>query len=266
MIIDNAFWGEYVPSLYSADSAEERFLVYENYILELGFCGATYTFTPRIQLEAMTNLPLIFLHSRDYPLDFLKEYQERRFDREGYDFAVNKSLQGKESGPMDWREHEVGGTLDEKELYLIHLAREKYNIKNAISIPTMLDKRGAAGVSVISFKEDKSFQETKLNGMNALMSATRLFHDTNLTDIRKFILPIFKNLTSTEILVLQYKANGQAMKNINDYIDITPGAASNLLTLLRRRLGGINNDRLMYLFGLLTDIERIPTEGPPVSM
>lgn len=266
MPIDKSFWGEYVPALYSAKSETERFQVYEKYILTLGFSGATYTFTPRIQIEAMTNLPLIFLHTQNYPLEFLQEYRENRFDLEGYDFAINKSMQQGETGPMDWRQHEIAGGLNEKELYLIRLAREKYNIQNAISIPTLLDEKGAAGVSVISDAADKKFAEITNNGLEELVAATRLFHDTNFTDLRQFILPVFQGLKPREIAILYYKISGHPMKTVADATGLSDKVAARTLHDLKHRLGRVNNDRLLYLFVLLTSINGIPPEHLPKDL
>lgn len=262
-MIDESFWREYVPALYSADSEEKRFQVYEKYILALGFSGATYTFTPRIQIEAMTNLPLIFLHTKDYPLEFLQEYKEKRFDLEGYDFAINKSMQQGETGPMDWRQHEKTGELNEKELHLIKLAREKYNIKNALSIPTLMDERGAAGVSVISDKDDAEFESITQHGIEQLVAATRLFHDTNFTDLEQFILPVFESLKPREIAILYYKVSGKPMKTVKDATGISDIVAARTLHDLKQRLGKVNNDRLIYLFVLLTSINGIPPEHLP---
>ena len=67
----------------------------------------------------------------------------------------------------------------------------------------------------------------------------------------KFILPLFETLKPKEIVILQYLATGKPMKNIQDYTGISHSYATNVLAELRLRLGGINNDKLMYLFGLM---------------
>lgn len=257
------FLSSYISDLYSKKSAEDRFRVYEKYILSLGFSGATYTLATRMQLEAMNNLPLMFFHTTDYPVGFLEEYERERYDE--IDFAKNKTLKTGKTEPMDWREHELSGELSEGEIFLIQRARDKYNIKNAISIPTMLDETGAAGVSIISTRDDQEFSVLKSKALHLLIPITRLFHESNVSDLGKFISPIFKELSDKEIAILNYKASGKPMKNIHDHTGLKYSYSTNVLSKLMTRLGNVNSDRLMYLFGLLNCLNDIPNLKPPRS-
>ena len=259
MTINRTFLSNYISELYSVDTPEERFQVYEKYIRLMGFSGATYTFAPRMQWEALPDLPAIFLHTKDYPVGFLQDYEKERFDRK--DFTVRKVLDG-DTAPMDWREHELQNSLTEDEIGLIHYAKEKYGIKNAISIPTLFDEKGAAGASVISFEEDAVFSELKQIHLDTLVRATRVFHDTNFSDLGKFVLPIYQSLSAREIDILYYKVSGKPMKNIEDDTGINSTVAARALHDLKRKLGKVNNDKLIYLFVLLTSINGIPPEHP----
>lgn len=262
MEIDGEFLSQYILELYSAKSLDERFQAYERFIIELGFSGAVYTFAPRMHWEIMVDIPYIFLHTKDFPIGFLQDYGRKRLDRK--DFTIRKILQG-DTSLMDWRENELHGDLNADEISLIRYARDQYNIKNAISIPTILEEKGAAGASVISFKDDHIFKILKEKNLGSLVSITRLFHDSNVSDLGKFILPLFNSLTEKEITILNYKASGKHMKTIYDYTGITENYASNVLSTLRRRLGHINNDRLMYLFGLLNSVTNIPERRSPLE-
>ena len=258
MTIHYTLLGQYLTELYAASTLEARFHVFGRYIQLLGFTGATYTFAPAIQIEALPQLPMIFLYTDSFPLDFLHEYNQERFDRR--DFTIRKVLNG-ETKPMDWREHELQGGLSAEEVGLIQLARERYGILNAISIPTMREEKGAAGMSIISAKEDEAFQQLKREKMETLLAMVRVFHETNFYDKhwpRQFIAPVFQSLTEHEKKILRYLASDKTMKRIKQDVGISSSYAENILLALRKRLGIATTHRLMYLFGLLSDLDDIP--------
>lgn len=258
MTIHYTILGKYLTELYAVKSIEERFQIFGQYIQILGFTGATYTFAPTLQIEALPQLPAVFLYTDTFPIGFLQAYSQERFDRK--DFTVRKVLNG-ETKPMDWREHELQGVIHKEEAELIRLARERYGILNAISIPTMHENKGSAGVSVISTKQDEMFQQLKREQMGTLLCMVRLFHETNFYDkhwSRQFIAPVFASLTDREKKILHYLAEGNPMKRIGDDIGLDKSASENTLSLLKKRLGIPTTNRLMYLFGLLSDLYDIP--------
>jgi len=263
MAIDHKLISSFVSEMqfsYSESesiSLEQHFSVYEKFLRQLGYDGATYSFVPKIQIEVMKDLPAIFLSTSAYPIGFIEQYTAERLDQN--DFTVRKILAG-EMIPMDWREHEINGWVSEIEANVIKLARDKYGIKNAISIPMLYEEKGLAGASVISYLNDDAFNKLKEKTLDSLLSITRLFHvrissEEDLT--YKFILPVLKNLSEKEITILSYKASGKLMVNIEDETGISSSFAANLLSRLRKRLGGINTERLMYLMGLLNTIGTI---------
>lgn len=255
MSIDFALLGQYVHELSIAPSLEARFLVYENQVSQLGFDGVTYAFAPSIQYEIMPDLPVIFLHSSSYPIAFLEHYRREHLDR--YDFTIRKILSG-DTSPLDWREHELSGELSEEEVKLIRLARETYGIQNALSIPTLLDERGAAGASIISYQHDTAFQSLKETHLAFLVIMTRLFHDINFSDANwplYFILPVYESLSEKELKILKYKSSGKPMKKIYNELAISKSYADNVFSRMKKRLGNVNTERLMYLFGLLNGLD-----------
>ncbi|MBK8453925.1 MAG: autoinducer binding domain-containing protein [Thiofilum sp.] len=175
MAINYALLGKYLAEMYEVQSIEERFQIFSRYLQILGFTGATYTFAPTMQMEALRQLPMVFLRTDTFPTEFLQDYSEKRFDRS--DFTVRKVLNG-ETHPMDWREYELTGELLNEEVELIRLARERYGILNAISIPTTRE-HGAAGMSVISNKGDDEYKKIKQEQMDTLLAMVRVFHDIN---------------------------------------------------------------------------------------
>ena len=130
----------------------------------------------------------------------------------------------------------------------------------------MLDEKGAAGVSVISDTDDSKFEKITQHSLESLVAATRLFHDTNFTDLRQFILPVFQSLKPREIAILYHKISGKPMKSVEDITGINDKVAARTLHDLKLRLGRVNNDRLLYLFALLTSINGIPTEHLPQDL
>lgn len=259
MAINYALLGKYLADLYEVQSIEQRFKIFSDYLQILGFTGATYTFAPTLQMEALRQLPMVFLHTDTYPLEFLQDYSEKRFDRS--DFTVRKVLNG-ETRPMDWREYELTGELLSEEIELIRLARDRYGILNALSIPTTRE-HGAAGMSVISNKDDEEFEKIKKEQMDTLLAMVRVFHDINFNSKNwpyQFIAPVFGSLTDKERMILRHMANGGAMKCIKEATGISKSYADNLLSELRDRLKIPTTARLMYLFGLLDNLYDIPNQ------
>lgn len=266
MTLDHFLLGRYIVELYAAATLESRFRVYDKYVKELGFEGVAYTFAPRAHWEVFTQMPAIFLHSDTYPSSFMQHYSENRLDRS--DFTIRKVLQG-HFEPMDWYEHEANNLITKQEAMVIKVAREDFGIVNAISIPTMMHEMGAAGASVISREANSMFTLLKQQKLDTLIHLTRLFHDLNFANFNlpdKFILPLFETLKPKEIVILQYLATGKPMKNIQDYTGISHSYATNVLAELRLRLGGINNDKLMYLFGLMKALMLFKNSKFPWSM
>ncbi len=251
MIVDSEIIRKYITELCFTNTLEEHFEVFEKFIRLLGYDGGTYTYVPQLQIEAMKELPAVFLSTEGYPMAFLEQYTAERLDQN--DFTIRKIQEGKLE-PMDWRYHELHDDLSRKELGVLRLAREKYGIKNGISIPLMLEAKGGAGVSLISYAEDAAFQPLKDKTLDTLVSMSRLLHEkiANNEDLsHKFIFPVLESLTNTEITILTYKASGQAMKSLEESTGISSSYAANVLGGLRKRMGGLSTDRLMYLLGLL---------------
>ncbi|MGB1311576.1 MAG: helix-turn-helix transcriptional regulator [Leucothrix sp.] len=260
MILAHEFVPRFISELHFSKpvSLDDNFRVYEKFLRQLGYDGATYTFVPKIQIEVMTDMATVFLSTESYPQGFIDQYAKEQLQK--YDFTVRRITEGYMK-PMDWREHELKGLVTQEELAVITLAREQYGIKNALSIPMSYEERGGAGASVISYKEDDEFNQLKANTLETLVAITRLFHERvfNHEDLaHKFIMPILATLTPTEIAILKYKASGQTMKQFKDHTSISMSHATNVLSRLRKRLGGVSMERLLYLLGLLNTLGEMP--------
>lgn len=260
--------GEYIWEMYATNSLTERFKIYEKYITHIGFSSAIYTFVPLIKIGDATLEPLA-LTTNDFSLSFLQHYMDHNLVRD--DFTIRLMNQG-HMQTMDWREHELSNTLLNKETQVIETAREEFNIKNAVSIPLMLQGLGGAGVSITSDDSDAQFQSIKEERMQALQYFTQVFHDLNLLNLQKIPLERIKflnSLSEKEIGILKYLASGKKFSRIAYHIDVASyKVASNMLDNLRKKFEDefnerITRDQLMYLIGLLDILSLYPDQNKP---
>lgn len=259
MAVDKQLLGDFVTDIYSLDTLDERFNVYEKYVQLLGFDGCSYTFVPGFCMEKDSQNPPAFMFSELFPKSFLEQYTYDRFDQN--DFTVRR-IKAKQLAPMDWKVFEKTDELSEEEKNVIVVANNDHSVKNAISIPTMSEEIGIAGASIVSTANDADFRKLKDERLETLQICTKLFHDATVNQpisslVHTFVMPLLTVLKPKEIVILRYIASGQHLKNISDTTDISYSYASNLLSELRQRLGGISNEKLMYIIGLFNILDHI---------
>jgi hypothetical protein len=250
MPLKHALLGHFVDDLYRVDTVPGRFHVYENYIANLGFDGATYTFFPNVLWQISNSFAPIFLHTDDYPTSFLKHYSDANFHEQ--DFTIRLGHTNQVPQVMDWREHELQGQISAAENVVIQVAREEYGIRNALTIPTLRPETGIGGMSIISAEKDHCFQQLKQENLETLLRCTQLFHDISFTNAKTsamFVQPFLQTLKPKEIQILKHLASGHHLKKIDHGISYR--YAANMLDELRARMGGITKDKLMYLIGQL---------------
>ncbi len=77
--------GDFVNTLFSKPSFQERFTLYVNFIETLRFEGrVVYTYLPLLSMEREGKLfPATpeFTHTHDYPVNFLQHYVAENLDR-----------------------------------------------------------------------------------------------------------------------------------------------------------------------------------------
>lgn len=256
--VDYACLGRFMDDLLSAGSLHERFQVYEKYIQDLGFDGFTYTYIPNIQLEARFPVSPVFAFSHTYPVAFLEHYAEARFDQQ--DFTIRRGVMEKCMDVMDWREHERNGLISAPEREVVVVAREDYQLRNGLTVPTMNNQLGIAGASVVSLEKDELFRRLKQEHVGTLLRITQCFHAHTFVDQqlnKRFLEPILRHLNQKEVEILRHLASGKAFKNIEYSVDVASyKVAANILDKLRVKFGGITRDRLMFLVGLLNLLEQ----------
>jgi len=259
MKINKQLLGEFFYDIYSTDDLEERFKIYEKYVQTLGFDGVSYTFIPEFCLEKNSKQAPTFIFSELFPESFIEQYSYDRFDKN--DFTV-KRIKAKKLEPMDWKIFKHSDELSLEEKNVIVVADNDHEIKNAISVPTMSNDKGIAGASFVSTANSADFQQLKNERLEMLQLFTKLFHDSTVNHsvpslISTFVMPTFLSLNQKEIAVLRYLASGKYLKNIKYSTDISYSYASNLLSSLRKKLGGISNEKMMYLIGLFNMMDHL---------
>lgn len=259
MPVDKQIVGDFATEIYSLGSLTEHFEIYEKYVQKLGFEGVAYTFMPEFSLEKNIQQAPVFISSELFPISFIEQYAHDRFEKN--DFSVRR-IKAKQLTPMDWNKFRLSNKLTQKEKDVLLVANREHGISNGITIPTMSEEMGIAGASIVSRTNDSDFQKLKKERLETLQICTKLFHDAtvNLSDSSladKFVIPLLITMKPKEILILRYFLSGKPLKNISDTTDISYSYATNLLGDLRHKLGGISNEKLMYIMGLFKILDQL---------
>ena len=247
---------KFVKDVYlsSNDSLEFRFKLFEKYIQQLGFDGVTYSFIPSFILDNSIEQAPIFLHSELFPDSFLEQYINDRFDLD--DFAIRRIKSNKLS-TMDWSTYQNSKELTSAEKNVLKVSKQEHGIMNGITIPTMTGAKGVSAVSIVSSASDVEFSLLKKERLESLELITNIFHRSNVDLDEYFVKPYFSHFTQKEVTILKYLSKGLHLKNIADETDISHSYASNVLSKLRKKLGNITHDKLMYdlgVFKILDDL------------
>ena len=259
MSVDKQVLGDFTADIYHQNSLSDFFRVYNKYVQTLGFDGVAYTFLPELSLEKNIQRAPVFMSSELFPNRFIEHYTQDRLDH--HDFTI-KRIKAKKMTPMDWQVFARSDRLTQEEKTTITIAHCDYDIKNAISIPTMSEDSGVAGASIISTETNANFEKLKKERLETLLICTKLFHDATVNLSRSsladtFVMPLLTDMKPKEIIILRYFASGNSLKNIYDSTGISYSYASNLLSALRQRFGGISNEKLMYIIGLFGILDRL---------
>ena len=211
--------GSFCTKLYTAETFKDHFKIYGSYVEKLGYDGACYTFLPKIQVENISLVQPIFEYTKNYPIAFLEHYAKEQLHN--HDFTIRKGKENCSLDPMDWREHELSGTLTEDEISLIQLAKNEYGIINAYTIPTQVSDVILAGATVISSLSDTDFQKLKKETLTTLDIITKLLHDkcyANSCLVPIFSQPLLDKLNPTELKALRLLADGITPQQLVDHM------------------------------------------------
>ncbi len=200
--------------------------------------------------------PLPFFQASDtYPLSFLEHYAEENFFES--DYTVNRIAKG-DRVLIDWWEKEREGVLTKSQRNVFEVAREDYNIRNGLSIPTLCAPHEISGASVICCDSDRVHSQLVKDNAQCVEVLIKLFHNRVHADMdckKVFIVPLFDGFNKKERQLLKFIATGLPMKALDSYYDISSGYAKNLLPKICEKLGVKNVHALRYFLGIYRAVE-----------
>lgn len=240
--------------LYRAESFDECFNVLIKTIQEMGFDGALYTYIPLDLMQPNNGQP-IFKVSEAYSSAFIDHYSQANFV--DHDFTIRKISQGRTS-TIDWWEENRNNRINKNEREVILVAREEYSIRNGLTIPTFSSNREISGVSIISNDSDQIYTNLVSSHLSNLEYIAKIFHSrihSDLTCKRIFFYPLLESLSAKEREVIKFISTGLPLKVIEDYYQVTPGYAKNIVVNLCKKLGVNNANQLRYVIGLYRIID-----------
>lgn len=251
--------GEYADKLCRASTYEESFLAYEHYVNSLGFESALYSFIPRIALDNKLPQTPVFSISKNYNENYLKHYMEARFDQSDH---IIHSIENGRTTAIDWWDEVKNGELNKKEKEVFISAKEDYQMRNGLSIPTLTGAKGIAATSIISNEKQAQFKKLKHENLEALWTSSRLFHNHIMCgtyNYKIFISPLLPSLSKTEKVVLKYVLEGLTILEISKAACKSYKYTENVLRSIRIKMAGldengkpkISKDLLIHYCGLL---------------
>ncbi|MGV6810274.1 MAG: autoinducer binding domain-containing protein [bacterium] len=244
--------GDFVTEMYQAQTFEARFNIYGRYIQKLHFDYAVYAYLPKIngaKKSPIITQPL-FKMTDEYPKDFVQEYAHRHFEKD--DITI-KAYNKNKTNPIDWWQYHKNNDMTAQELEVIQVARRDYGMENGLSIPTLQDSRGLAAASVVSTEKGQSYQRLKQENFTTLVYLTKLFHSIVFNEpssYRAFLPMAFQTLSEKEKRVLQHLVNGYGLKVLEDYTGISQRYGDKLIVKMRKKLGGLSTQQLVYYTGV----------------
>ncbi len=235
--------GDFVFELYSDESLDKRFKLFEKYIQKLGFDSASYTLIPNIVLNGSIDISPIFLSSSLFSQSFIDQYIEDRFDHR--DFTI-RAIKDGHLYPMIWQESMHWDYLTDDEKHVLFLAKEEHGIKNGISLPVQGDQYGMAGFSVLSSANDHQFQYLKAERIGILNVYAKAFNNAISSNAGAPSMFTPNLLTNKEEAVLRYVLEGKTMADIGKSNEgISRRYAEKILLNLRKKFGGLTTHQLI---------------------
>jgi len=241
--------GRFTAELLAAESFEARFALLEKLADKLNFEGVTYTFFPLFGLGVFEKVPPVVMQTDAVSSDFIDHYTNGGLCEA--DFTVRNICDGNYA-PLSWRESEQQALVSAEETHVIQIAREDYGIANALTIPTMPEvtrSMGIAGVTVFSSANDRQFALLKDN-FDTISACSQIFHLVSHAYLdlhRRFIWPLFADITPKEQMMLEGLMKGQVVKQIADDASVTLKSAYRIIDGIRAKLGGISLVQLIHI-------------------
>jgi len=242
--------GQFAITLYTANNYDEAFDAYFQLVQKTGFDSVCYSYMPQIMTASQLSLsPIIKIGGALYET-FLHDYLEKELLNTD---PVVRLIKNGKTETIDWWEEAQKGDFTENEYAQLELIKNHYGIPNGITIPTMSGQRGIAGGSFVTTLEGSAYEALKDEYLPTLEVATKMFHDFTIShpqSLNTFVLPLFPELTTKEIQVIQYLLTGKPMKGIDEVTGISTKYAEKLLTNIRKKFGNISTNELIHQIGI----------------
>ena len=241
---------DFSAQLYKTASIDDMFALLEQSIVALGFDNVSYTYLPRVLATSDLSIAPVFKISTDYNRDFIEHYSKAGFAK--HDFTIKRILKG-DLSPIDWWQEQNNQQLSSEESEVIRVAREDYQIRNGLSLPTFSDGYSLAGLSLVSEANDTAFaklcrESTDIAHQMAFMFSDRVLNRADFYGL--FYQPFTNQLSNTEKRVLIGLSEGLNVKEIAENIGRDYKYISNfVLDRLRKKFGNVSRDKLLFEAG-----------------
>ena len=254
---------DFVEGLYSADTFDAAFSVFEAHVLKLGFDGVLYTYIPQILLDSNFSKKPVYEVSIDYCPGFLNHYVEARFDKLD---PLIRAVDDGVSVPINWWGDICADYMDQVPASESVLATAShYGIRNGLTLPLMSGARGIAGASFISH-ERIGFDKLLDERIKHLILSTKLFHSMVVSEAgyaANFAQPLLQSLSETERKFVIGLAHGKTTKELSAQLNRSNKYLEQVMISTRKKLSGnperkdeiISRNQLLYYAGLLNILE-----------
>lgn len=254
---------DFSMQLFQADSYEESFQAYNNYLQAMGYHSLSYVFMPDSPYEHHQKTIPRFSVSEGFSQEFLQEYEARQFQKD--DYIVDAVNNGESKKLYLWSRDYKNKIVMPEQRVVLDTARYDYEMGNGFSILTAKGTNGTGAVSIVGDDADsaRSFAQNIEEHSNRLQMATDYFHSHIVTgnyEVAKFIMPaVFSELKKTEMEVLKCLLKGLSVPHAAERVHRSKRHVENLVRDIRIKVGGelldgkprISKDELIHFCGVM---------------
>lgn len=261
----SASFSGFVENLYASTTFEEAFDTFEKKAQVLGYESVLYTYIPKVLIESDFAVKPVYKVSEDYSPEFLKHYEDARFDRHD---PLIRAVDAGVAQPIDWWGDVCKTYMQgEKNSSEVIDTSKQYGIKAGVTLPLLSGTSGIAGASFINTEKGRSNGAGNPN-VGDLVLCTRLFHalvQSNACYKGEFVKTLIDALSHTEKRFLAGLARGQAPSEIAYDLKTSERYLEQVMLKIRRKFSGvsptesptINRNQLLYYAGLLDILEHV---------
>lgn len=239
--------------------------MHEHHANLLGFEGVLYTYIPKVLLDSDFAFKPVFKVSDSYSPDYLKHYEEERFDKHD---PLFRAVKGGVDQPIDWWGETCRRYTNKDPMSVEVIQRSKeYGIKSGVTLPLLCGNHGIAVSSFINTDRNK-FNGIKNPNLDQLILATQVFHglvQSTASYKGEFVRTILDALSTMESRFLARLAKGKAPSEIAFELNTSERYLEQVMLKMRRKFSGVeqnelptvNRNQLLYYAGLMDILKHI---------